>query len=424
MRDAPVADSLLHDLDDDVEMGPRSRRTFEREALHGARDFPDEAGATDSMERLILQDKDLGTRKDVAIKKILRSKDSAMLMQRIETLIDSDWVDGANDLPGNIYSIAGMGNLKLQERLFYVKVLDGKTKEEDEWEQRFNPRGWVLERARMMGFLCIMFIQLIGPPAIFLSACMAWGIMSEERIHWERWHPFTEPDFYDWAHISLTKVLATVFIMCFVLNSLFVLMDEHNTWFAMDRTFAYLHQNEEQDEGAFNAALNSFGGSMWISVGAVVNCWVVVWCCLDSFLVIGSSGSPKNVLFDALGLIFLYNLDDTSGDLGFVSAEDWPGAKFAWIYHYVQQGKTQEKPAEGDGTSGRKRNLNQRSLSVRPDDNQDIKELKDIKVSWKSWLVNNMYVATEILLFIMTFLLPLLSALTSFSKLMDRPLDV
>merc|ERR1712194_425093 len=49
-------------------------------------------------------------------------------------------------------------------------------------------------------------------------------------------------------------------------------------------------------------------------------------------VVVGASESPKDVMFDALGLLFLYNLDDIGGEFGFVDEDDWPGVRLGWIY--------------------------------------------------------------------------------------------
>merc|ERR1719378_471235 len=68
---------------------------------------------------------------------------------------------------------------------------------------------------------------------------------------------------------------------------------------------------------------------------AVVNTWVILWCCLDVFLVVGAAQAPLDVLMNALGLVFLYNLDDVGGDLGFVNEDDWPGLRLAWIYKEI-----------------------------------------------------------------------------------------
>jgi len=74
------------------------------------------------------------------------------------------------------------------------------------------------------------------------------------------------------------------------------------------------------------------GTSLWfLRLGAFVNTWVIVWLSIDMYFVMGVSDTVQDVLMDALGLAFLYNLDDVSGDLGFVDEDDWPGLQIAWV---------------------------------------------------------------------------------------------
>merc|ERR1712183_426199 len=73
-------------------------------------------------------------------------------------------------------------------------------------------------------------------------------------------------------------------------------------------------------------------GMQYLYIDAVVNTWVITWCCFDVYLLIGAAATPADVLMNALGLVFLYNLDDVGGDLGFVNEDDWPGRRFAWIH--------------------------------------------------------------------------------------------
>lgn len=76
-------------------------------------------------------------------------------------------------------------------------------------------------------------------------------------------------------------------------------------------------------------------GRNWLAASSFVNCWVVLWSCLDMYVIVGASLSPQDLLMDALGLLFLYNLDDIGGDLGFVDEDDWPGLRLGWIYDNI-----------------------------------------------------------------------------------------
>merc|ERR1712050_240558 len=69
--------------------------------------------------------------------------------------------------------------------------------------------------------------------------------------------------------------------------------------------------------------------------GAFVNTWVVGFCCLDMYVVVGASNNPQDLLLDALALLFLYNLDDIGASIAFIDEDDWPALRIAWIYNEV-----------------------------------------------------------------------------------------
>merc|ERR1712157_601813 len=90
-------------------------------------------------------------------------------------------------------------------------------------------------------------------------------------------------------------------------------------------------------------------GGYFLGVGAFINCWIVMWTCLDMFVVVGASKTPQDLLLDSLGLLFLYNLDDIGGELGFVNEDDWPGLRIAWIYDELVMTWPEEDETDADG---------------------------------------------------------------------------
>lgn len=92
---------------------------------------------------------------------------------------------------------------------------------------------------------------------------------------------------------------------------------------------------------------------------------------------------------DALGMLFVYNLDDISGDLGFVDHDDWDGLRLAWIYHEMVLPNWQ--PREG---------------------NERDKTSEDM--TFIGILVQAGYTITTVLLLIMVFVLPVLAMITPF----------
>lgn len=240
------------------------------------------------------------------------------LLLRAEVLIQQNWLGKIEALPGNIYRIGAFGRLADLQRKTAHKTL-----------------------GRVFGWVAVWLVQVVGPPAIWLSVVFAWGIQADMKFHWRNW----DMELYDWHHIALTKTLALVFQICFVLNGLYVVMQNRDDWRKIHCIIRYMkHYNRDMN----------FGYRYFMYLGALTNCWVVLWCCADTVVVLGSSQSPKDVLFDSLGLLFLYNLDDIGGELGFVSDSDWPGARLGWIYsemvaenwHLEEAGSRKTKESE------------------------------------------------------------------------------
>merc|ERR1712039_418885 len=70
----------------------------------------------------------------------------------------------------------------------------------------------------------------------------------------------------------------------------------------------------------------------WLWIGAIINCWSLIMCSLAmTILFVIADDGPKDVLYDAFGLTFLYNLDDVGGDLGFLDSK-WDGDQIGDIY--------------------------------------------------------------------------------------------
>jgi len=218
------------------------------------------------------------------------------LLLRAEVLIHQNWLGKIQALPGNIYRIGAFGRLADYRADTTHKSL-----------------------GKILGWTAIWVIQVFGPPAIWLSTVFAWGIKGDMRFHWHKW----DVDLSDWEHIALTKLLALVFQICFVLNGLYVIMQNRDDWIKIHTIIRYMRH--------YNLAMK-FRWRYFLYLGALTNMWVVLWCCADTVVVLGSSESPKDVLFDSLGLLFLYNLDDIGGEFGFVSESDWPGDRLGWIY--------------------------------------------------------------------------------------------
>lgn len=131
-------------------------------------------------------------------------------------------------------------------------------------------------------------------------------------------------------------------------------------------------------------------------IGALINSWVVCITCAASFMIIGASGTPRELFFDALGLLFLYNLDDLDSDLGFVALDDWDGVRLGWIFRHMVKANFQRD----NGTTSEK---------FDPD-----------KDDWTGWAINKSYEFVAVLLIIAALAMPIFSFFTPFSAIMPE----
>jgi len=130
----------------------------------------------------------------------------------------------------------------------------------------------------------------------------------------------------EFKDFHFVKIFASCFLVVFLINALFVVLNEKDQWDKLNRLRYFFQKSGERLQVSM----------FWMYVGCFVNNWVVFWCSLDVLLVCSSATTVQDVLFDALSLLFLYNLDDIGGDLGFFSEEDWKGQELAWVYSYLQ----------------------------------------------------------------------------------------
>jgi len=233
---------------------------------------------------------------------ILEAVSMSAMFSAAEEHIDEDWLGDIDELPGNIYRIAALGTLT--DQLF---------------EKGVDPSEDFSKLVRLVGCITVFLIQICGPPLLIASVYFDWGVLRENDISWGDW----EPSFSDWAAIKTTKILSTLFLFVFSINGLYVILQEKQSWLKIYKTFRYLKHNTPNMD---------VRGEPFLILGPIVNSWVILLTCVASFTILGASFSPRNVLFDALGLLFLYNLDDVDGDLGFVSTDDWDGLRLGWVY--------------------------------------------------------------------------------------------
>ncbi|CAK0795299.1 unnamed protein product, partial [Prorocentrum cordatum] len=180
----------------------------------------------------------------------------------------------------------------------------------------------------LSGLALVIVIQIVGPICVLAYAfprALAMMDLSPELFLLR-----SEGNLHFLSTFTVTKLsqmlIGTLFIVLFILNGLYVLEEDRQT----DKRLVHLCQ-------VFRAASRRDPRipepcEGWLFVGALVNCWVLVTTALAMWpcFLIADQG-PKEVLFDAFALTFLYNLDDISGDLGFLN-DQWDSEMFGEVY--------------------------------------------------------------------------------------------
>lgn len=193
-------------------------------------------------------------------------------------------------------------------------------------EGTYLPTDWHFDHlfTPILARLVIPAIQVISPLAI-----MAWAASSLDWPNFQLRLPFdpkklavTSP----WATLSSASghVLAFMFLFLFpMVGSVKCTSDDERLVKLRYLLFA------TKFEGRLSAC--------WLTtVSPMINTWCVVLSCIDLWLVFLMDGSPKDIIFDSLGLLFLYSLDDVPGDLGLLS---WPADSAGGVYWDIMYNK-------------------------------------------------------------------------------------
>lgn len=302
------------------------------------------------------------------------------LVNKANELIEDRFLERGDDFPGNAYRIAAYGKL---------------------WTFDTHTH-FLFDLSRMLGCTLIFFLQILGPPILFLSAAAGWGIRPSFYKDEVAVPGFM--DFSAWENRKSTKILAMLFIACFCLNGVFVIMDEMKSWKKMDQTFRTLNRKTEAH----------LRGEGWLFLDAITNCWTILWCCLCTSVVIAPAQTPKDVVFDSLGLLFLYNLDDIGGDFGFLNADDWPGDRLAWIYNEMVKADKAEREREENGID-----IGEGQSLVANDAHADQQKETCCERCGATFILA-LYKLTAFILTMFFFVLPAFTAMTSFESGGDR----
>lgn len=200
---------------------------------------------------------------------------------------DKDADEEVMPIPGNMYRWWGLGIME-------------------------NPRS-----VQNVGLLFIFAAQAFSPPACILN--------NLNRMDWSHWSWGID----DWTQgpSDFSKhLVATIFLFMFTLNGLVVIKQER----LASMKISALLDSREQNSPEYNKDVSWF----WLILGRLMNCIVVLECCVITYFSFVLSDTPMDVLFNAMAVTFLYNLDDIAGEMGFLQDDDWDGEALGKLYYW------------------------------------------------------------------------------------------
>jgi len=163
------------------------------------------------------------------------------------------------------------------------------------------------------GLLLVIVIQIVGPLSVLVAA--------QESLNFdlEAWKSYTRSQ---WA----TVILSWCFLFCFILNAYYSLDSDEKTSAMCDRIArALLYVGEPV-------------APIWLWLDVAVNCFVAVGCSMGMYALLMNEESPKDVMMDALGLVFLLRIDDVAGEIGFLGGV-WDSRRVGQLYDQLRSAK-------------------------------------------------------------------------------------
>lgn len=163
---------------------------------------------------------------------------------------------------------------------------------------------------QQLGILLIFLIQLLAP-----ASCITYKVYSTDWGHFKLGLDGWKYEFHSESHgISnlLEHFVATLFLTCLALNGARVIYNDMLASMKINMMLANAP-----------ASFVKHVHHLWLWIGPFMDCLLVVQCCVIVYLTFITAATPIDVVYDALAVTFLYNLDDIGGDMGFLSEEDW-----------------------------------------------------------------------------------------------------
>jgi len=229
----------------------------------------------------------IALKKEAVMREVLDA-DTLTEVVHIANSIPVEWLMDVDEIPGNVFRAWAFGILEFRKRGKYHGLRD-------------------------LTVILVFLVQVLGPVAVVNHALAGLGQYEGAYYDWSKFSPSLE----EWSNNWNANFLRMFLLMAYWMNGFISMEDSWEDW---QRAFLF-HGFLSKGSG------NNFS----LYVGAFTKCWCTFWCCIATFLIIGQLTGPLDVLYDILGMFFIYGLDSLGGDLNLVSEGSWPAAGLGWI---------------------------------------------------------------------------------------------
>ncbi|CAJ1393193.1 unnamed protein product [Effrenium voratum] len=170
-----------------------------------------------------------------------------------------------------------------------------------------------------LGLRVIFLIQLVAPLAI-----LRWAVYTYE---WEKTEVrFVKYEFGDYAYGGshvFARVLQVLFTYSIVLHCLSIVKKAAKENALLYTLFENLQKMKDTEKGEPLKLEVSRWAQSCLVLDCGMLCYLTTVGLVDMVLIFTMAGSPKDICFDALGLLFIFHLHEVDGGLSFVSVQDF-----------------------------------------------------------------------------------------------------
>lgn len=236
-----------------------------------------------------------------ALQECIDAESGRSLIECLDVLVQEEWLGGIDSMPGNIYRAAAFGCLPIPSCKDLLR--------------REVPALWA--HAKCYGAVFIWLTQIVGPTVLLINTL--WKYDEWKLFSFGPWSP---DKFFG------SRFLALFLIILFNLNALAELESNATSWEKLICLFRFWNCSRKKD-----------CRMMFMWIGAFTNCYVTITSCCCTCFLLGQAESTKDILFDALAILFLVYLDDIGekAQVSFLTKEDWPGSRFSWAHEQMMK---------------------------------------------------------------------------------------